>query len=311
MRRFNNYRYNAYVSQILSFFKRNTILSQLILINIVVFLIINFTNLLFWLFQIQPNNALGISTLIYWLSVPSDLHLLVQRPWSIFTYMFSHENFFHLFFNMLVLYFSGKIFLEYLSKKQLFNTYITGGIIGAAFYIVSFNIFPVFQGSVNLSIAIGASASVLAILVAIATYIPDYSVILMFFGKVKLKHLAIILVVIDVLSIRSGNPGGHIAHLGGALWGYLSIVFLRKGFNNIFTFKGLHLEKFLSIFTKKKTSYSTYNKRSVSDEDYNRKKVKNQKRVDKILEKISKSGYQSLSKEEKELLFKISNKNKH
>lgn len=308
MKNFKSYRYNPYVNKILFFFKRKTILSQLILINIAVFILINFANLFFWLFRVQPNNALGISPLTYWLSVPSNLHLLIQRPWSIFTYMFLHENFFHIFFNMLVLYFSGKIFLEYLSGKQLLNTYIIGGITGAVFYIVSFNIFPIFEASVNYSVALGASASVLAILVAIATYIPDYSVILVLFGRIKLKHLAIILVVIDILSISRGNPGGHIAHLGGALWGYLSIVLLQNGYNNLFNLNNLHFTKFLNIFTKKKSNFSNNNQRPISDEEYNRRKVKNQKKIDKILDKISKSGYQSLTKEEKELLFKASNK---
>ena len=184
--------------------------------------------------------------------------------------------------------------------------YLIGGISGGLLYVISYNYFPVFQNSVTVSVAIGTSASVLAILVAIATYVPNYHVHLLIIGKLRLKYLAIILVVIDIISIQGNNPGGHIAHIGGALYGFISIMFFKKGFD--FS-KWLSLPK-ISFRRGPRKSYSNpnYAKRPVTDEDYNRKRAANQAEIDKILEKISKSGYASLSKSEKEKLFKMSNK---
>ncbi len=286
------------------FFKQKSLLSRLILINIGVFLLISIVNLINYLFQIESTGFYG--PIVPYLALPSDLGSLSLKPWTLLTYMFSHESFFHLFFNMLVLYFGGSIFREYLSKRKLLSMYLLGGISGGLLYVISYNYFPVFQNSVAVSVAIGASASVLAILVAIATYVPNYHVHLLIIGKLRLKYLAIILVVIDIISIQGNNPGGHIAHIGGALYGFISIMFFKKGFD--FS-KWLSLPK-ISFRRGPRKSYSNpnYAKRPVTDEDYNRKRAANQAEIDKILEKISKSGYASLSKSEKEKLFKMSNK---
>lgn len=304
-----------YLNQIKYFFKRKSVLSQLILINIVVFISVNLIDLFLWLCNININvsSVPGISKVTYWLSVPSNLHYLIQRPWTLFTYMFLQENFFHILFNMIVLYFAGIIFTEFLDDKKLLSTYIFGGLTGAFFYIFSYNIFPVFNNVVSQSVALGASASVLAILVAIATYVPNYSVMLFLIGKIKLKHIAIILIIIDILSINKGNPGGHIAHLGGALWGYVSIILLRKGYDFSEIFSKYNLKKFFLYYKKPKkvkfkNIYHNKSERPLSDEEYNRKKAEKQKKIDKILDKISKSGYESLTKEEKEFLFNASNK---
>ena len=143
--------------------------------------------------------------------------------------MFTQEGFFHIFFNMLLLYVGGKIFTDYLSEKKLLTTYIFGGLFGGLFYVASYNIFPAFQNVVSSSIAIGASASVLAILVAIAVYVPNYSITFLLIGRIKLIHVALIFIVIDLLSIEKDNPGGHLAHLGGALWGYSIYNAIKKG----------------------------------------------------------------------------------
>ena len=304
----NYYNQNP-LDEIKSFFKRKTILSRLIIINIIVFVAVNIINLLLWLFNVQVVNNL-VSPVISWFAVPSDITALLSRPWTLFTYMFLQENFFHIFFNMFVLYFGGRIFLEYLSQKKLLSTYIWGGLIGGLFYIIAFNVFPIFDEYKAFSVALGASASVLAILIAIATYVPDYSITLILFGRTKLKYLALALVLIDILSIQKGNPGGHIAHLGGALWGYLYIILLKNGFDTNKFFNNFNFNKIFKSFMKPKSSTSTYytKQRPVSDENFNYQKKKNQKKIDSILDKISKSGYESLSKEEKELLFKMSNK---
>jgi len=203
--------------------------------------------------------------------------------------MFLQEGFFHLFF----------------------KTYLLGGLSGALLFILAFNIFPVFQNSIAYTIALGSSASVLAILVAIATYVPNYSVHLVLIGRTKLKYIAISFVILDILTIRNGNEGGHIAHIGGALWGYIYSSALLKG-NDIASFmNSLNFNWLKRFFTKKEKSPFKdihRNKRPLTDQEYNARKSAQQKSIDKILDKISKSGYNSLTKEEKEILFKYSNK---
>lgn len=288
-----------------SFFHNRSALRNLIMINIAVFILINLVDLLFWLFKVAPVSPYGSgSLLVHWLSVPADFNQLLVRPWGIFTYMFSHQDLFHILFNMITLYFGGQIFLSLLNEKKLVSTYLLGGLAGAVFFILSYNIFPVFRDSLPYALAIGASASVLAILIAAAAYAPDYTVYLIFIGKIKLKYIALILILIDLLSISKDNPGGHIAHLGGAAWGFLYIrVFLNHGW------KGLSgINPFTLFKIKRKSHKKTYTKRPVTDEEYNTRKNENQEKIDRILEKISRNGYNGLTKEEKEILFKAGKK---
>lgn len=288
------------------FLGRN-VLSRLILINTVIYLIVNVIGLFSSLFNLTDTNALN--PLVKLLALPAELSSLGAKPWTLFTYMFLQENFFHLLFNLVMLYFGGKIFQEYLSQAKLLWTYIIGGVFGGLFFIISFNIFPVFASIVSVSIAMGASASVLAIIIAISTYVPDYTVHLFLFGRFKLKYLAIAFIVIDVLSIQTDNPGGHIAHLGGALWGFIYAFSLRKGKDVYQVFYKLYMPKF--IWKKKENKFSTSRPKSgrpLSDDEYNIRRSATQEEVDQILDKISKSGYSSLTSKEKELLFKTSNK---
>ncbi len=302
------------LDEVKNFFKRKSLLSRLIVINLAVFLIVNIINLFYWLFNVQSPvmDQFGDTPLVYYLTVPSDFNALLMRPWSIITYMFLQQNFFHLFFNMFVLYFGGRIFTEYLSEKKMLGTYLWGGITGAFFFMLAYNVFPVFESYKASAFALGASASVLAILVAISTYVPNYTVILFIFGRIKLKYLAIVLVIIDLLSIQRGNPGGHIAHLGGALWGFVSIMLMKRGYDmnkffDIFNFKKL-FKPFLKPKSRKYSKKGFTAQRPTSDDEYNYRKARKQEKIDQILEKISKSGYESLTKEEKELLFSASNK---
>jgi membrane associated rhomboid family serine protease len=279
------------------------------LINIIVFIGINILRLFFYLFEISPElQHNNVFVLTYWLSVPSEIDQLLRRPWTLVTYMFLQESFWHLLFNMLVLYYGGRIFLEYLDGKKLLKTYVLGGLVGAAFFIVAFNLFPVFSDAVPHALALGSSASVLAILIAIATYVPEYSLILFLIGKVKLKHVALFLVFIDIISIPSGNAGGHIAHLGGALWGFLYAHNLKKGRDLGGFFDRLNLNAIPNFFKKKQQPFQDVhvNKRPMTDEEYNIRKASKQQKLDKILDKISQSGYDSLTKEEKEFLFRNS-----
>lgn len=293
------------IDNLKAYFRNNNMLIKLIIINVAVWLIVVFLDVIFDLFNSQFSN-----TLIEWLAVPASVGKLITRPWTLITYMFLHFDFWHILFNMLWLFWFGRIFLEYLNERQLLATYLFGGLAGALFYIISFNVFPKFQDAYLLSMALGASASVMAIVVAISYYVPNYKINLMFIGPVKIYYIAIFSVVLDVLMIRSGNSGGHLAHIGGALWGLFYIYSLKKGidYSTILAkvprisnpFKRNTKTRFKNVYTHSKP---------VSDEEYNLQKKKNQQRIDSILEKISKSGYDSLTKEEKELLFRTSKKN--
>lgn len=291
---------NSFLGQLKHNFTSGNILTRLIIVNTAVFLIINLFYVLGFLMQISSIDP------VTWLAVPASPSFLITKPWTIITYMFTHEQFFHILFNMLTLYFAGLLFSEYLGSGRVLAVYFGGGIAGAILYILSYNIFPVFAPGLHLSVALGASASVMAILVAITTYIPDFTVNLLLFGPVRLKYITIIYVVLDFLNIRSSNAGGHIAHIGGALFGFLFVISLRKGtdwskgFNRFFDF-------FAKLFQRRSHLKVAYKKKRVSDEDYNTTRASKQKRIDEILDKISKSGYESLTKEEKETLFRISN----
>ncbi|MEJ2594495.1 MAG: rhomboid family intramembrane serine protease [bacterium] len=289
------------------FLSRN-VLSRIMLINLLVFGLVAIIDLVIMLFSVEtmlsPRNPV-----IWLLALPSNLSDLAFKPWTLLTYMFLHQEFFHILVNLFMIYVGGIIFLEYLNEKKLLWTYILGGLTGAVFFVIAFNIFPVFQETKQYSILLGASASGLAILIAIATYVPDYSIHLLLIGRVKLKYIAIVFVVIDILSIPSGNAGGHIGHLGGAFWGFIYAFALRGGHDFYRIFDRYRIT--FSSSTRKSKKFDTFrNKESrpMSDEEFNKRKAAEQEEIDRILEKISKGGYDSLTKAEKELLFKSSKK---
>lgn len=185
--------------------------------------------------------------------------------------------------------------------------YVLGGISGAVLYILAFNTFPLFHSVVAKSFALGASAGVLAITVGIATLLPDYSIRLLLFGNVPLKYFAGATLLIDIISISSSNAGGHIAHLGGALFGFVYIIQLRKGRDLANGFNRF-IDKITTLASPKTPSFksSFQKKRAVTDEEYIHSKKSQQEQIDLILEKISKSGYGSLSQQEKDILFRSS-----
>ncbi len=293
---------NSIFNDIKSNFKTGSSFTRLLYVNLGVFLIIKILSAFGFLFKINDVNHYIES----YLSLPSNLSELVKKPWTLISYMFVHQDFLHILFNMVWLHFGSKLFLQYFNGKQLLSTYFLGGIFGGLIYISAFNIFPVFQDAPFInSVAIGASASVLAIFIAIATYSPNYIVNLTFIGNTFIKHIAIFLVVLDFLLIEKNNPGGHIAHLGGAIFGFLYINLLRKGVD-----LSVNFYTFLSYFkfSKKNKLKKVHKKRSSKNNDdiFRNKKSDKQKKINSILEKISKSGYDSLTKQEKELLFKES-----
>jgi len=275
-------------------------LNKLIYINVGVFLLFSILGVFSFMFQFN------LSPVLDQLYLPAENSKLLSQPWAFITYMFLHNGFLHLLFNMVWLHFAGKIFLQYLNPKQLLSTYLLGGVSGGLIFIIAYNYIPALAIYTENAQALGASAAVLAIMVAIATYTPNYSVRFPFIGIVKLKHIAIFSVMLDLLSIPKGNAGGHIAHLGGALFGYLYIKQLQKG--NDFSIGFTKWMNNISNLFKPKSKLKTVHKRKKTDTQFNTEKSAQQIAVDIVLEKISKSGYESLSKEEKATLFSASKK---
>jgi len=299
--------------RIKGFFRSDSILPRLLLINIAVWLAIYIGRIVAFLFKVPGNDteSLWIDGILNWLAVPALAESFISRPWTIITYMFLHVDFWHLVFNMLWLYWFGKIFLEFLNNKQLLTAYLLGGIAGGIVFMAAFNFFPVFQQSLGQALALGASASVLAIVIMISFMVPDYTVNLFLIGQVKIKYIAIAMIVTDILMIRSGNAGGHFAHLGGALWGFTYMLLLRKNIDpaRLLEFKRIQGQHRGTARMKKVKFRKVYTSgRPLSDEEYNARRATDQKKIDEILDKIAKSGYSTLSKEEKEFLFKTSRK---
>jgi len=295
---------NLFIEDIKKQYKNGSALIKLIFVNVAVFLAVYIIGNVLYLFNIGSSDVL-----FRYLSLPASFSEIIGQPWSFVTYMFLHKGLWHMTMNMLVLYFGSQIFGQFLNQKKLVLVYILGGLAGGLLYVLSFNLFPVFSEVMPSSMALGASASVMAILVAAATYVPNFVVRLMFIGEVKLKYIAMGYLVLDIISIQGNNSGGHIAHLGGALFGFMYIQQLKKG--NDFT---LGFSRFLdylkALFQPRKNMKVVYKKqgKTKTNQDYNNQKVNNQKRVDIILDKISKSGYDSLSKDEKAILFDASKK---
>jgi len=281
-----------------------TVIEKLIAINVLVFILFFLLKTIAYLFQLPSD------FLVEWFVFPKEPMEFLMKPWSIITYSFLHSGIWHILSNMLILYFSGVYFLNYFSPKRLLNYYFLGVIIGALIYMLSYNLFPAFQGT-GRSYLMGASAGVMAVLIGIATHVPNMRIRLMIIGSVKLWWIAAFLLVIDVIQIPMGNAGGHLAHLGGAALGYLYTTQLQKG-NDIGKWFENIVDSLASLFKPKerkarmKTVYRTDKKTTNPAKKKPQRsfdKNEKQKRVDAILDKISKSGYESLSKEEKDFLF--------
>ncbi|MFT6715656.1 MAG: membrane associated rhomboid family serine protease [Saprospiraceae bacterium] len=244
-----------------------------------------------------------------YLALHSNLSDILFKPWTLITHQFVHElDIWHLVGNMFLLYFLGGMFLNYFSQKQLFGLYLLGGLMGAAVLVVVTNISPYFTAEIS---AVGASAAVMAIAIAVCSYAPKNQVFLFGVFKVQLQWIGLFLLVSDLIFFYDGNTGGHIAHLGGAATGYWFASSIKKGkditttINKIITFFG----QIPNIFKKKsKLKVAHSNIRSMTDDQYNELRQATQADIDSILDKIGKNGYECLSKKEKEMLFKFSKK---
>lgn len=251
--------------------------------------------------------------LIRYLYVPGDLGLFIFRFWTPLTYQFMHSGVFHILFNMILFFFMGTILHDFLGAKKVWFVYIVGGIVASLLFLISYNIFPVFAASKSLGFLVGASGSVMAITAAAAALVPNYEVFLFGVFRVKLKWFALGLIALDITGIPDGNPGGGIAHLGGALFGLFYILNIQGRVNNPFVklFNGINniIPKSVKPDEKKiyrEKVYSNTEKNKANQRTPKRPSKPNQDEIDAILDKISNSGYDSLTKEEKEVLFRAS-----
>lgn len=269
------------------FLERNVV-EKLIILNILVFVLTYLINTVSFLFHSDSN------VIIDWFALRPSFEQLLYRPWTIVTYGFLHVGFFHILFNLLLLYYFGILFLDYFDSRQFLVYFILGVIAGGLVYMIAYNYLPALK--TKETILVGASAGVTAVVIGIASYIPNYALHFRFIGSVKLMYIALIMVVLDLVQIPAGNAGGHLAHLGGALMGYLLTRYLDQG-------KGISSWwKDQWTFRKKSPLKTVYrNKESGAGP---REQAYDQKRIDSILDKISKSGYDALTKEEKDYLFK-------
>ena len=287
-------------------FKRADVLMQFIYINVGVFILVVSFILTSELFNLNTGKFL------VHLELPSSFHLFIRHPWTLFSYMFLHLDFLHIFVNMLCLYWFGRIFLTMFNGRQLGGLYVLGGIGGGLFYILAFSILAYFNKSSNLHLLLGASASVLAIVVAPAISSPNYPVRLFKLGSIKLKYITIISVFLYTCYIweTPENVGGHVAHLGGALVGLLFALRLSKG-KDITLFINKGIDKCWNLFESKprmKVSYShSKNKKQQPTSTTSKAtKQKEEEELNRILDKLKKSGYESLSPDEKKNLFNAS-----
>lgn len=276
-------------------YARLSIAEKLIAINVAIY-ILNY--LVPFLFKLHPD------VIEQWFWLPKGFLDFFSQPWSIVTYSFFHSGIWHIFMNMLLLYYTSGILLNLFDPKRFLNVYFLGVIAGGLAYILSYNIFPAFlESSPTL---IGASAGVMSVLIFICAYLPNQEIRLLVFN-IKLWYIGAFFVLVDLVQIPNGNAGGHIAHLGGALLGYLYARQLTEG-RDIGAGFSKFVDGIANMFKTKekkapmKTVYK--NKSNVRVSNDKRDKDSNQRQIDEILDKISKSGYESLSKSEKDFLFK-------
>lgn len=292
-------------------------LFKLLAINILVFFALLIVRVLLTISGLGEWYKAGLS----YLMMPASLPKLATQPWTIFTYMFMHEGVFHILFNMLFLYWFGMLIHQYLGSRKLANLYVLGGLFGAAFYVLVYNLAPYFSASVDTSMMLGASAGVFAVVVGAATLTPNTTFFLLLLGPVRIVYIAAFYVILSFANSIGENAGGEIAHLGGALLGFLYITQLRKGRD-----LGIPVQKvgifFENLFSKNRSRIKVSHRKAKSDpiggfgtfaskpaaKASPKIQETTQEEIDRILDKIAEKGYDALSKEEKRKLFEFSKK---
>lgn len=295
-----------FISNLKTQFKQGGILIQLIYINVLIFLIASILKVIGTLLGFGSE----INHILEYFYLPSNLQTFIFRPWTLITYMFFHQDILHILFNMLWLYWFGTIFKAHFNPRTLGGLYFLGGIFGGIIFLISYNVFPYFDAARYNSTLIGASASVLAIVVATAFRLPNLNLQFFLLGTIKLKWVALVIVLLDLISITSDNAGGHIAHLGGALAGYIFSLNWRSG-KDITSYINKIIDQIVNLFKPKNRLKVKVNRRSPleTDQEYRNRKKNAQDEINAILDKVKKSGYQSLSDPEKRRLFEESKKN--
>ena len=288
-----------------AFNRRDNSLYKLMAINLIAFFILLISRVVLTLSGFGAVYKEGLK----WIMMPASLPTLAKQPWSIFTYFFLHEGLFHILSNLLFLYYFGLLIHQYLGSRKLTNLYILGGVFGAGFYVLMYNIAPYFSGAVDTSFMLGASAGVFAVVVGAATLAPQTTFVLLLLGPVKIVYIAAFYVLLSFANSIGENAGGEIAHLGGAMLGYGYIVALRRGWDF-----GIPIQKvglfFENLGTRRapKVSYRRTSTTKPTDTKPAKKETLSQEEVDKILDKIADKGYDGLTKEEKRKLFEYSKK---
>ena len=288
-----------------AFTRRDNSLYKLMAINLIAFFILLISRVVLTLSGFGAVYKEGLK----WIMMPASLPTLAKQPWSIFTYFFLHEGLFHILSNLLFLYYFGLLIHQYLGSRKLTNLYILGGVFGAGFYVLMYNIAPYFSGAVDTSFMLGASAGVFAVVVGAATLAPQTTFVLLLFGPVKIVYIAAFYVLLSFANSIGENAGGEIAHLGGAMLGYGYIVALRRGWD-----LGIPIQKvglfFENLGTRRapKVSYRRTSSTKSTGTNPANKETLSQEEVDKILDKIADKGYEGLTKEEKRKLFEYSKK---
>ena len=275
--------------------KDNNALVKIILINVVVFVSASFIEIFLTLSGAGDAFKLFINKLM----LPASFTTFITQPWSLISYFFLHLGFTHILWNMLFLYWFGKIIQDNVGNNAVISLYVLGGIIGGLSYMALFNIIPYYDNRISESLMLGASAGVFSIVAGSATLLPNYTFYLLFLGPVRIKYIALFYILLSFLDVTGSNAGGEIAHLGGAMIGYLFIRQLQNGVN-----MGEGVINIINFFNKEKNKKTEENYSPTEDTKYDI----SQDEIDKILDKISESGYSSLSKNEKEKLFNASKK---
>lgn len=288
----------SFKDDVIKSFREGSLLTKLIYVNVGVYVFLALVQVVCKLFELDS------SWLGWFFMVPSNWSSFLHHPWTILTYMFSHTGFVHLICNVLMLYWFGQLFMTFFNQRDLVGVYVLGGLAGGLIYLLAFNFIPYYvqQGS---NFLLGASASVMAIVVSTAVISPDYRVRIPLIGSVKIEWIAVATVLISLLSITSANAGGELAHLGGALAGYLFAKAYKKN-KNIVGWINAFLDKLINLFKKRPSmnvSYENPSSARETDEEYNARKKQKNDEIDRILDKIKQSGYDSLTSDERKKLF--------
>lgn len=288
-----------------AFNRRDNSLYKLMAINLIAFFVLLIARVVLTLSGFGELYKEGLK----WIMMPASVSTFAMQPWSLLTYFFLHEGLFHILFNLLFLYYFGLLIHQYLGSRKLANLYLLGGVFGAGFYVLMYNIAPYFSGAVDTSFMLGASAGVFAVVVGAATLAPQTTFVLLLLGPVKIVYIAAFYVILSFANSIGENAGGEIAHLGGAMLGFGYIYLLRKGWD-----LGIPIQKvglFFENLGNKPTPKVSY-RRSSSTKSQSTNQVSKealtQEEVDKILDKIADKGYEGLTKEEKRKLFEYSKK---